>query len=133
MYPYFRMGSLYFRTVWNSTSKAVQYYSWVTPQPLPVQVVSSIMFVESQLVSSESSVGEQFSKVYGVNRLSILDQVLHFDLCQCLPQHDACHIGGKPRPQAPPPEERPGTHHFCCTGRSCSRWSCNKPCTKRDE
>lgn len=35
--------------------------------------------------------GDHFSKVYGVNRLSILDQVPHFDLCQCLP-HDMMHV-----------------------------------------
>ena len=39
----------------------------------------------------ESSMGDHFSKVYGVNRLSILDQVPHFDLCQCLP-HDMMHV-----------------------------------------
>jgi len=39
----------------------------------------------------ESGMSDHFSKVYGVTRLSILDQVPHFDLCRCMP-HDMMHV-----------------------------------------
>lgn len=39
----------------------------------------------------KSEYSTEFSKEYGVNRLSILDQVPFFDVCQCLP-HDVMHI-----------------------------------------
>ena len=35
---------------------------------------------------------EDFSKEFGVKRLSILDEVPDFDVCKCL--HYACYLGG---------------------------------------
>lgn len=43
----------------------------------------------SLIESSEFSV--HFSMQYGVNRLSVLNEVPFFDLCQCLP-HDVMHV-----------------------------------------
>ena len=39
----------------------------------------------------DKNVREQLSTTYGVNRLSVLDYVEHFDVCQCMPE-DIMHI-----------------------------------------